>query len=104
MSNWFFVICFLVIIAFIYVTVYYHESAHVQINKYFGADSWAEYSLTGGLTHSTGFESEEKKDLAYIGHSFNEVVSYNLTPLFIMLGIMNVFGFLYLGEKMGDKK
>ena len=102
MSNWFFLIGFgmVLIVCFTYVSFIQHEQAHVQINKYFGSDSVTRIGFGEGGVTAIGFENEEKKNLAYVGHSVNEAVAYNITPLLVMIGIINVLGFVYLGEKV----
>lgn len=95
----------ILVLVFLMASLYYHESAHVQINKYFGAESEMNFSLLGGTTKlTTEFETVELRNNAFLLHGLNEVVSYPLIPMFIMLGIINIFGFIYLGEKIGGKE
>jgi hypothetical protein len=82
------------------LVIYGHEVAHVQINNYFGAESHIEFDLTGIRTiPDSDFGSVESRNQAYLGHSINDAIGYQIVPLFFVL-----FGIIILTTKTGDKK
>jgi hypothetical protein len=96
-----------------YLSTVRHEEAHVQINKYYGMESTytvtIDYTGVSGLTtpdRNDSFFSEDARNFAYLGHSINEAIGYQLKPyLNVMLGFMFlqttilIFIFCVGGEK-----
>jgi len=80
-------IAFLFTMGVSYLSVVGHESTHVQINTYFQTESeysveWTWRGLSGRTIVTGEFPSELKRDFAFLGHSVNEAVGYQLTPFF----------------------
>ena len=78
-----------------------HEEAHKQINTYFGVESNITYSLSGGITHiDSNFRNAEDRRFAYLAHSFNESIGYQLqtTQITILLFLLLIFSY-YLFTK-----
>jgi len=84
-----------------YMTLSYHESVHVQANKYFGVDSHVEYGLFKAKTvYDSNFGTKEDRDNAYLIHGINEAVAYNLQPMMFVMWATMIAGFLYVGDKV----
>ena len=70
-----------------------HEHAHLQINKYFGASSTININVDvlqgiSGVTsidENSEFYSEEDRRTAYLAHSINESIGYQLKLTFVSL-------------------
>jgi len=72
------------------MSVQLHEKAHQQINKYYGADSHVvlNYFGTSYTILDENFSSAESQRMAYLGHSVNEAIGYQLTPYFMSIMIL----------------
>jgi uncharacterized membrane protein YcgQ (UPF0703/DUF1980 family) len=100
-----FIIGMVLIVAFFSIATWQHERAHQQINIGSGIKSNIVLSFETGQALTVPREGEKyysKEDalIARTSHNFNEVVAYNLIPMFVMLAVINVLGFVYLGEKV----
>jgi len=103
-SLFFFFLGMLIIVGCLSVSVYQHERVHQEVFKEGGVESDIVLSLTTGQVLTVPregevFNSKEDALVAGLSNNFNEAVAYNLTPMFIMLGVINILGFMYLGEK-----
>jgi len=63
-----------------------HENAHVEINSKQGIDSYIVLDFGGLRTVADVYPLRD--DVTRLGHSFNEAVGYQLTPL--LLGVMGL--------------
>ena len=87
------------------LSVYQHELAHKEINRFYGTESHIEVSLGGMKTVTDeSYPNNEARSYAYVGHSFNEAVGYQITPLFVSLFGLILVSVLYLGEKIEARK
>ena len=86
------------------LSVYQHESAHVQIFKYAGVTSHVEYNLTGGLTiPDTNYPTYEAYLMSANAHGINEAVGYQTVPLALMICGVIIMCSIYLGQKLEVK-
>jgi len=95
----YFLICFILILSFFSVSAWQHERVHQEVFRQSGVDSVIVLSLETGQLLTVpleNYDSEETARFARLGHNVNEVVAYNLFPMFIMLGLLNVLGFIYV--------
>jgi hypothetical protein len=79
-----------------YVATDKHEDAHAVTTMYFtGITPETHLTLTGGYTDAVKYPSSEAQYYAYLGHSVNESVSYNLTPWLFAITFMITLGVVY---------
>lgn len=102
MKNIYFLGLFaLILVIGLSVSLYQHEAAHVQINKYAGVDSHTEWSFTRAFTVADSeFKSKELYSQAYTSHGVNEAVGYQIIPLFAMVCATLCLCTVYLGNKL----
>jgi len=81
-----------------------HEEAHKIINSYYGVDSHIEVNYFGVsyTIPDENFATPEDRKFAYLGHSMNEAVGYQIKPLFngvmLLLLLLCSIGLLCLFE------
>jgi len=79
---------------------YYHELGHQQIYKAEGTESSISIDWKGWYTTSKGCQTKECE----ISQNFNEVIAYNLQPMFLMIMVLLVILIIQNGEKREDLK
>ncbi len=84
--------------ATLYSSIDRHELAHKTINEYYGAES--DYKITlsayeiNGQTQAADYSSDQDRQLAYVGHSMNEAVGYQLQPfIFVVVFLLSLHVF-----------
>jgi len=103
----FFVLATLTLVLCLGLSLYQHELVHVAVNNKVGFDSRIEFMVHDNMpvlaTIREGTQTKELSNLE-LAHSFNESISYNLTPL--LTGIMGilVIGFMAILNKMEVNK
>jgi hypothetical protein len=98
-----------VIFSFFAVSVYMHEVAHQVFFRNAGVDSYIELRLFEGKVVTVPYpdqqyKSEEAGNIARLSHNINEAIGYQLPPFFVMIAFVNLFGFLYIGNKLSNNK
>lgn len=94
----------LILVIGLSVSLYQHETTHVQINKYAGVDSHIEFNFTGAVTVADeDFASKELYSQAYLSHGINEAVGYQIIPLMIMVCATMFLCTIYLGNLLEVK-
>lgn len=108
MSNWFFLVGFGILVVILGLSVFQHELVHTQINSKVGVESELRFGLYDGWLPAIGVQRTglpEKEISNYDSlHLQNEIINYNLLPSLIGIMAMLLFGFLYIGEKIGSVK
>jgi len=72
----------------------YHEEAHIAISKYHGCTNYTKnIGLFGGSFHCNTYETRTiaSKDQEMLLHSINEIVSYNLQSVILLIGVFMFF-------------
>jgi hypothetical protein len=86
--------------------VYFHESAHANIFRYFGVNSHTEvyaFGLGGGMTFPVDTNLSKADYIAlYSAQSNVEAIGYQLFPLVCMICGVLIVGFMYVGYKIGE--
>ena len=108
MSNGFFVTGMIVIVFIFGFSVFMHEQVHLINNDRVGVQSELKLALYDGWmpavgVQRTGLPEREISNYEMV-HLQNEIINYNLLPSLIGIMAMLLFGFLYIGEKIGSVK
>jgi len=108
MFNWFFVFGIVLVVSMLGLSVYQHELVHSMVNEKAGVESELKFALYDGWLPAVGVQrlNVPTKEISNYDslHLQNEIINYNLLPS--LIGIMSIMllGFVYIGEKIGDKK
>ena len=108
MSDYFFVFGIMLVVSMLGLSVFQHELVHTQINEKAGVESELKFALYDGWLPAVGVQrlNTPTKEISNYDalHLQNEIINYNLLPS--LMGIMAILllGFVYVGEKIGDKK
>lgn len=101
------VLCLFVFFIPVHNYIFMHEKAHQIINQAHGADSNIEIGFLSGTTIQTSpYASADYQKQAMALNSVNEIVSYNVSSLLIILteivfaGFMVICFFLFKIEKL----
>ena len=93
----FIIISGVILLVFSIGGIYMHELAHQQFFRQAGISSHLKISGTKVLTVPENTATKELSNLD-LAHAFNEAVAYNVTPIGLMLGLIMITGFIYIGE------
>lgn len=108
MSNWFFLVGFGILVVILGLSVFQHELVHTIINSKAGVESELRFGLYDGWLPAVGVQrlNTPTKEISNYNslHLQNEIINYNLLPSLIGIMAMLLFGFLYIGEKIGSVK
>lgn len=108
MNNWFFLVGFGILIIVLGLSVFQHELVHTQINSKAGVESELRFGLYDGWLPAVGVQrlNTPTKEISNYDslHLQNEIVNYNLLPSLIGIMAIMLLGFVYVGEKIGEKK
>jgi len=77
-----------------------HEETHKTINSYFGIDSDIEYGLFTGRTVSEVDSKREDINIIMSLHSMNELVTYQFSMMFVIIGFTQVGSIILLGASV----
>lgn len=108
MNDYFFVFGIMLVVSMLGLSVFQHELVHSQINERAGVESELKFVLYDGWLPAVGVQrlNTPIKEISNYDalHLQNEIINYNLLPS--LMGIMAILllGFVYVGEKIGDKK
>lgn len=108
MSNWFFLVGFGILVVILGLSVFQHELVHTQINSKVGVESELRFGLYDGWLPAVGVQrlNTPTKEISNYDslHLQNEIINYNLLPSLIGIMAIMLLGFVYVGEKVSDKK
>ena len=84
----FFVLFVFILFGGVFGWIVGHEAGHVQIDKYSGVESVVEYDFSNLVYPAKTIPLNDCKfncSERFLAHGINEVIGYQLVPLFIML-------------------
>ena len=107
-ANWFFVFGIVLVVSMLGLSVFQHELVHSQINEKAGVESELKLALYDGWIPAIGVQrlNAPTKEISNYDalHLQNEIINYNLFPSLIGIMVIMLIGFVYIGDRLGDKK
>ena len=104
----FILIGFGILIAVLSLSIFQHELIHSMVNEKAGVESELVFIAYDGWLPAMGIQrlnAPTKEISNYDALQLqNEIINYNLFPSLIGIMVIMLLGFVYVGEKMGDKR